>query len=82
MTLDLAALSVDPSYQRRGLATALVKAGLDRADVDNLPTYLEATPEGALLYPRVGFQKMAEHDFFDGNFIVEFHIRPAGGVKN
>jgi hypothetical protein len=60
-----------------------VKAGLDRADAENLPTYLEATPEGALLYPRVGFQKVAEHDFFDdGKFVVEFHIRPAGGVKN
>lgn len=73
-------LSVDPDYQRRGLATILLKDILDRADADGVPTYLEATPEGSKLYPSVGFTKIGEHTFFDGNFKLEYFIRPVGGI--
>ena len=74
--LDLAAIAVDPEYQRRGIATLLMKQGLEWADADGLPTYLEATPEGALMYPKFGFEKVREYGFFDGKYVVEFHIRP------
>lgn len=77
----LAGLSVDPDYQRKGIATALMKEGLDRADTDGVPACLNATPEGALFYPSVGFRKVGEISLFDGAYVTEFHIRPAGGIS-
>ena len=75
--IDLASLAVDPDYQRKGLASMLMNEGLAQADEEGLPTYLESTPEGALLYPKFGFETVKEHAFFDGKFVANFFIRPA-----
>ena len=53
----------------------LLKPGLERADRDGVPTYLEATPEGARVYPKFGFQKVNELEMFGGRFVMEMHIR-------
>ena len=45
----LGAIAVDPEHRRQGLASMLMKEGLVRTDADGIPTYLEATPEGALM---------------------------------
>ena len=57
-----------------------MKVCMDGADADGVPVYLESTPEGALLYPRIGFRKVGEHSFFGGEFTMEYFIRPVGGV--
>ena len=75
--IDLAALAVDPDHRRRGLATMLMNEGLDRADADGLPCYVEASPDGAVIYPRFGFRKVRQHEFFEGKHTTEFHARPA-----
>lgn len=49
--------------------------GLEWADNDGVPTYLEATPEGGKMYPRFGFKKIGEHAFFGGEYITEFNLR-------
>lgn len=55
----------------------LLTPGLERADKESLPTYLEATPEGALIYPRFGFRKVSKLVMFEGLYVMEFFIRPA-----
>ncbi|HKQ96680.1 MAG TPA: GNAT family N-acetyltransferase, partial [Candidatus Polarisedimenticolia bacterium] len=50
-------IGVDPDSQRRGIGTALLRAGLERADRDHLPCYLETARETALpFYARFGFR--------------------------
>ena len=50
-------VAVDPEQQGRGVGSALLAAGLARADAEALPAYLEATSErNSALYARVGFE--------------------------
>lgn len=53
----LALLTVDPQRQGRGLGSALIQPGLDRADDDGLPAYLETQKESNISwYARFGFE--------------------------
>ena len=47
---------VDPGFRRKGIATALVRAGLDSLDAEGVEAVkLDATPEGAPVYEGLGF---------------------------
>jgi ribosomal protein S18 acetylase RimI-like enzyme len=49
-------IGVDPVHQGRGIGSALLRSGLDRADGDRLPAYLEASSaRNRALYERHGF---------------------------
>jgi hypothetical protein len=41
----------------------LIKWGVEKADKAQLPTYLEASPEGKPLYERFGFKEVEHHRF-------------------
>ena len=57
----LQTLSVAPSAQRQGVGTALIRPGLDRADADGMPCYLETQRESNIpYYRRFGFELMRE----------------------
>ncbi|RMY61091.1 hypothetical protein D0863_11396 [Hortaea werneckii] len=71
----LAACGVDPDYQRQGIAGALLREGLEQADAQGLPAYLESTPEGALLYPRLGFETLEVMEMLDGRYRTSIMIR-------
>lgn len=43
-------LGTDPIVQRRGVGSRLLKAGMDRADADGLPCYLETQKEENLAF--------------------------------
>jgi ribosomal protein S18 acetylase RimI-like enzyme len=49
-------LGVAADAQRGGHGSALVRAGLERADADRLPAYLETTDENLAFYGRLGFR--------------------------
>jgi GNAT superfamily N-acetyltransferase len=51
---------VTESWRRRGLATRLVDACLDRAKKLGLTTWLDATPAGATVYGPLGFRPTIE----------------------
>lgn len=55
--LYLALLGVDPAAQGRGLGTALVAPGLEVADEERWPAYLETAKErNVAFYGRLGFE--------------------------
>lgn len=50
-------IGVDPEQQRQGVGSALLRLGLERADRDHLPCYLETARESTLpFYTRFGFR--------------------------
>lgn len=57
----LAVLGVDPPQQRRGLGSMLVREGLDRADAEGVPAYLETeSEENVAFYRGLGFRVLEE----------------------
>ena len=72
-------VGVDPAHQGRGLGAQLLRAGLDRADRDRLPAYLEAsTARNRALYERHGFEVVGELRAADSPPLWPM-LRPAGG---
>ncbi len=63
-------LATDPSYQRKGLASRLLKHVLETADRENRKCYIEATKAGHPVYLKLGF-----HDVD----AVEVDLRKWGG---
>lgn len=57
----LMALGVDPVHQGAGHGSALVRSGVDKADRDNTPVYLE-TEKGpnTSFYEKLGFEVLDE----------------------
>lgn len=53
-------LAVDPEYRRKGLATRLLKWGMDEGDRLGLPCMLEATREGEVVYKQHGYVSQGE----------------------
>src|ERR1041385_225526 len=51
---------VTQNWRRRGLATRLVDACLERAAAQGLPPWLDATPAGATVYGPLGFKAVLE----------------------
>ena len=45
-----------PKYERQGVSTALVNWGIERADKEGWPCFTEASPRGAPVYARLGFE--------------------------
>ena len=73
----LSILAVDPEHQRRGHATRLLSAMLDRLDRDRIPCYAETMQSGLLpFYERYGFVIGAESTVADTNLIVWPLVRP------
>lgn len=55
--------AIDPSLQGKGIGTALIKRGLERADADGLPCYLETSRErNVSFWEKYGF-KVHHTDF-------------------
>jgi len=55
-------VATDPDYQRRGLATMLLRHGLALADADNMRTYIEATASGHPVYLKLGWKDVDRLD--------------------
>lgn len=69
IVLDL--LGTLPEYQGRGIGSAMLKWGMEKADAWQTRIFLEATPEGVSLYIKNGWKPLEE---------VTLDYRPFGGV--
>ncbi|UNI17430.1 hypothetical protein JDV02_003773 [Purpureocillium takamizusanense] len=67
----LSMLVVPREHQRRGVGTALLRYGLERADRDGWAAYVNASSEGKPLYDKNGFATVERSEFGD---IVEHHM--------
>jgi GNAT superfamily N-acetyltransferase len=61
--IELDVLYVHPNYQRRGIASDLLKWGFEKSEELGLPIYLEATAEGRPVYERYGFETVKVQGF-------------------
>jgi GNAT superfamily N-acetyltransferase len=61
--IELDVLYVHPDYQRRGIASDLLKWGFDKSEELGLPIYLEATAEGRPVYERYRFETVKVQGF-------------------
>lgn len=74
-------VGVSPESQGHGLGTALLTPTLDRADIEGLPAYLEATSErNAALYRRLGFIAIGELRLRDSPPLWRM-LRPQGAAR-
>lgn len=48
-------VGTDPKYQGQGAATMLIRWGLERAEKEGVPVYLESTLNAVSLYEKLGF---------------------------
>lgn len=53
-------MNVLPQYQGRGIGKLLAKLALQEADELGLPVFLDSTPDGAQIYPSLGFDIKAQ----------------------
>jgi len=58
----LAVLVTSPEHRKKGAGSMLIGWGTKVADEQQIPSYLEATPAGAGLYRKHGFEQVAKLD--------------------
>ncbi|KAF7549647.1 hypothetical protein G7Z17_g6255 [Cylindrodendrum hubeiense] len=73
--LDL--IGVRKEWMGKGAASPLMRWGLERADEDGLPIFLESTPNGRGMYEKYGFRVLDRHEFEspDGRTLDFFMLR-------
>lgn len=64
-------LGVSPRYQRQGVGKYLLSWGIEKADEESMPSYLEASARGRPLYESAGFVT------FDWQVLAEGEIKHA-----
>lgn len=67
-----------PQHERRGAGSMLIRWGCEKADEAGLEAYLEASPVGAPLYARHGFEPVAEMELdlrkWGVDWVMEFIV--------
>jgi ribosomal protein S18 acetylase RimI-like enzyme len=69
-------LGVDPEFGGRGIASELVKKGVDQAQKANLPAYTESTPAAVRVYANQGFKELGRKEVLeDGSYYFTAMLR-------
>ncbi len=72
----LVLLGVDPARQGEGIGSALLAAGLAKADASRFPVYLEtASPHNVPFYQRRGFEVRLEASLSEGGTHLWYMVR-------
>ena len=70
-------IAVGKEWMGKGAARTLIKWGLDRADADGLPCFLEATPNARPVYEKYRFRVVGEDEFesSEGKILEYYMLR-------
>ena len=75
---DMDTLVTLPQHERKGAGSMLVRWGTQRADEAGVEAYLEASPMGAPMYARHGFEPMKKVALdltkYEGEEVLEFIV--------
>lgn len=72
----LSTIATAKEAQRRGVGSALMQFGVDKADEEGWMAYLNSSPEGKGLYEKFGFQVVDGSEISELN-IVQYHMKRA-----
>lgn len=69
-------LAVDPEFGGRGIASQLVKMGVDQAQKANLPAYTMSSPAAVRVYANQGFKELGRKKMLeDGSYCLTAFLR-------
>lgn len=69
-------LAVDPEFGGRGIASQLIKMGVDQAQKENLPAYTMSSPAAIRVYERQGFKSLGKKQMLeDGSYSLTAFLR-------
>ncbi|KAF7562305.1 hypothetical protein G7046_g1827 [Stylonectria norvegica] len=70
-------IAVRKESMGKGAASPLLRWGVERADAEGLPCFLEATPNGRGMYEKYGFRVVGEDEFVspEGKVLEYYMIR-------
>ena len=74
---DLDILGTHPTHHGRGIASQLLKWGLERADRDGLEVFLSASPVGRPIYEKKGFRVVEMEEVARG-YVQAYMLRGQG----
>ncbi|KAI1372842.1 acyl-CoA N-acyltransferase [Hypoxylon crocopeplum] len=74
-------LGVRKEFQGKGLGKQLLQWGLSRADDAGAEAFLAASPAGAPMYKKYGFDLLETMEIDDGRRIESFMLRPAKKIQ-
>ncbi|KAK4501097.1 hypothetical protein PRZ48_006903 [Zasmidium cellare] len=60
-------IATDPAYQGKGAGSSMLRWGTQRADEQNVESYLEASPDAVALYKKFKFEEADKIDTFIDN---------------
>jgi predicted N-acetyltransferase YhbS len=71
----LSLLVISPAFQRRGIGKLLTQDGIDRAHANGCPVFVIASPPGALLYHRLGFELKEAPEITDNKIVQRIMVK-------
>lgn len=75
---DLTMLAIDPGFGGRGIASQLVKMGVDQAQKALLPAYTMSSPAAVRVYANQGFKELGKKKILeDGSYYLTAFLRMA-----
>lgn len=73
---------VHPEFQRRGIAAALMKHGLEKVDQDGMDCYLTSAPVAVRLYQKHGFEIREPFYLSNGLHLTTAMFRPRKALES
>ncbi|KPM36784.1 hypothetical protein AK830_g9782 [Neonectria ditissima] len=75
-------IGVRAEWMGKGAASEMMRWGVERADADGLPCFLEATPNGRGMYEKYGFRVVGQQEFESpAGRVVDFYMLREAKVR-